>query len=103
MKKSFLLLFCFCFAQDNYSGTVNFNYNGTVNNNFTSLVQDTLESGIAFNQIAQDTSYFVFGSVTQQDENQFDLFLVFLETQYSQYNLELGISQVAGMRTTHSA
>ena len=74
MKKSFLLLFCFCFAQDNYSGTVNFNYNGTVNNNFTSLVQDTLESGIAFNQIAQDTSYFVFGSVTQQDENQFDLF-----------------------------
>ena len=74
MKKIFLLLFCFCFAQDNYSGTVNFNYNGTVNNNFTSLVQDTLESGIAFNQIAQDTSYFVFGSVTQQDENQFDLF-----------------------------
>ena len=74
MKKLLPLLFCFCFAQDNYSGTVNFNYNGTVNNNFTSLVQDTLESGIAFNQIAQDTSYFVFGSVTQQDENQFDLF-----------------------------
>jgi len=74
MKKLFPFLFCICLSQNTYDGTINFNYSGTVSNAFTSLVQDTIVSGVAFNQVSDDTSYFIFGSVTQQGENQYDLF-----------------------------
>ena len=36
-------------------------------------------TGIAFNQMGEDTSYFFMASITEQDDNEFDLFFAVLQ------------------------
>ena len=79
MKKYLLFILCSLSAQNSYNGQITFDYNGTVNGSFTSIVQDSLMTGIAFNQMGEDTSYFFMASITEQDDNEFDLFLANLQ------------------------
>ena len=71
-------LFYLLFGQNIYQGNINFDYNGTVDGNFSSIIEDTLSTGISFNQIIEDTSFFLMASITQQNDNEFDLFLAVL-------------------------
>lgn len=74
-----IILISSLFCQDEtYTGQVSFNYNGTNNGNFSSLINDSTLTGIAFNQDNGDTSYFIFSAITQQGNNQFDIFLAVL-------------------------
>ena len=79
MKKILLFILCSISAQNSYNGQITFDYNGTVNGSFTSIVQDSLMTGIAFNQMGEDTSYFFMASITEQDDNEFDLFFAVLQ------------------------
>lgn len=79
MKKILLFILCSLSAQNSYNGQITFDYNGTVNGSFTSIVQDSLMTGIAFNQMGEDTSYFFMASITEQDDNEFDLFFAVLQ------------------------
>jgi len=79
MKKYLLFILYSLSAQDSYNGQITFDYNGTVNGSFTSIVQDSLMTGIAFNQMGEDTSYFFMASITEQDDNEFDLFFAVLQ------------------------
>ena len=79
MKKIILFLFCILFAQESYEGQITFDYNGTVDGSFTSIVQDSIPIGFAFNQEGADTSYFIMGAFTEQENNEFDLFLAVLQ------------------------
>ena len=79
MKKYLLFILYYLSAQDSYNGQITFDYNGTVNGSFTSIVQDSLMTGIAFNQMGEDTSYFFMASITEQDDNEFDLFFAVLQ------------------------
>ena len=79
MKKILLFFLCSLSAQNSYNGQITFDYNGTVNGSFTSIVQDSLLTGIAFNQMGEDTSYFFMASITEQDDNEFDLFFAVLQ------------------------
>ena len=77
----FLVFFYLCAlssAQNIYQGEIGFNYNGTVNGSFTSISEDSLITGITINQVVNDTALLVMASITQQDENDFDLFLAVL-------------------------
>ena len=74
----FLYLFAFSFAQNIYQGEIDFNYNGTVNGSFTSISEDSLVTGLTINQIVNDTALVIMVSITQQNENEFDLFLAVL-------------------------
>ena len=79
MKKILLFILCSLSAQNSYNGQITFDYNGTVNGSFTSIVQDSLMTGVAFNQIGEDTSYFFMASITEQNDNEFDLFFAVLQ------------------------
>jgi len=79
LKKIFFLSFCILYGQDTYQGQVVFDYSGTENGTFSSLVQDSVISGFGLNQNNQDTSYFLIASITQQSDNEFDLFLAALQ------------------------
>ena len=72
-------IFCFCLAQESYTGETTFDYNGTVSGSFTSIIQDSIPIGFAFNREGADTSYFIMGAFTEQENNQFDLFLAVLQ------------------------
>ena len=61
-----------------YQGEIDFNYNGTVNGSFTSISEDSLVTGLTINQIVNDTALVIMVSITQQNENEFDLFLAVL-------------------------
>ena len=74
----FLYLCTLSSAQNIYQGEVGFNYNGTVSGSFTSITEDSLVTGISINQVVNDTALLVMASITQQDENEFDLFLAVL-------------------------
>ena len=77
----FLVFFYLCSlssSQNIYQGEIGFNYNGTVNGSFTSISEDSLITGITINQVVNDTALLVMASITQQDENNFDLFLAVL-------------------------
>ncbi len=79
MKKSLLLiLLSFAISQEAYDGEINFNYSGTESGTFNSIVQDTLVTGFCFNQIGLDTSFVLMGALTQQGDDEFDLFFAFL-------------------------
>ena len=74
----YIALFFYCplaFTQNVYQGELTFNYSGTVNGNFSSTVEDTLLAGITINQVIDDTAFLFIASITQQNENDFDLFL----------------------------
>ena len=79
MKKIIPFLFCILFAQESYTGEITFDYNGTVSGSFTSIIQDSIPIGFAFNQEGADTSYFIMGAFTEQENNEFDLFLAVLQ------------------------
>ena len=75
----FFFLFVSLSAQDQaYMGDLSFNYSGTANNSFTSIMGDSMRTTIAYNQDNGDSSYFLFAAITQQDSNEFDLFLTAL-------------------------
>ena len=65
-------------AQNIYQGEIGFSYNGTVSGSFTSISEDSLVTGILINQVVNDTALLVMASITQQNENEFDLFLAVL-------------------------
>jgi hypothetical protein len=79
MKIFIPFIFCFCLAQESYTGAITFDYNGTVSGPFTSIIQDSIPIGFAFNQEGADTSYFIMGAFTEQENNEFDLFLAILQ------------------------
>ena len=79
MKRLLLFLACSLFAQNSYNGHITFDYNGTLNGNFSSITQDSIISGFAFNQMGQDTSYFLMASITEQDNDEFDLFIAIIQ------------------------
>ena len=79
MKKIILFLFCILFAQESYEGQITFDYNGTVDGSFTSIVQDSITTGFAYNQMGLDTSYFIMGSFTEQENSEYDLFFTVLQ------------------------
>ena len=79
MKIFIPFIFCFCLAQESYTGEITFDYNGTVSGSFTSIIQDSIPLGFAFNQEGADTSYFIMGAFTEQENNEFDLFLAVLQ------------------------
>ena len=79
IRYSVFLYFCtFSSAQNIYQGEIGFNYNGTISGSFTSITEDSLVTGISINQVVNDTALLVMASITQQDENEFDLFLAVL-------------------------
>ena len=66
-------------SQNTYQGQVLFEYSGTENGLFTSTLQDSTTSGFSLNQNSGDSSSFLIASITQQNENEFDLFLAALQ------------------------
>ena len=66
-------------SQNTYQGQVLFEYSGTENGLFTSTLQDSTTSGFSLNQNSGDSSRFLIASITQQNENEFDLFLAALQ------------------------
>jgi hypothetical protein len=79
MKIYIPFLFCILLAQESYEGEITFDYTGTENGSFTSIIQDSIITGFAYNQMGLDTSYVVMMAITEQDENEFDLFLAVLQ------------------------
>jgi len=79
MKIFIPFLFCILLAQESYEGEITFDYTGTENGSFTSIIQDSIVAGFAYNQMGLDTSYVVMMAITEQDENEFDLFLAILQ------------------------
>ena len=79
MRKLSFLLFCVLQGQNTYQGQVLFDYNGTENGFFSSIAQDSISSGFSINQSNQDSSFFLMASITQQENNEFDLFLAALQ------------------------
>ena len=66
-------------SQNTYQGQVSFEYSGTENGLFSSILQDSTSSGFSLNQNSGDSSSFLIASITQQNDNEFDLFLVALQ------------------------
>ena len=79
MKIFIPFLFCILLAQESYEGEITFDYIGTENGSFTSIIQDSIITGFAYNQMGLDTSYVVMMAITEQENNEFDLFLAVLQ------------------------
>ena len=79
MKIFIPFLFCILLAQESYEGEITFDYTGTENGSFTSIIQDSIVTGFAYNQMGLDTSYVIMMSITEQENNEFDLFLAVLQ------------------------
>ena len=79
MKIFIPFLFCILLAQESYEGEITFGYTGTENGSFTSIIQDSIVTGFAYNQMGLDTSYVIMMSITEQENNEFDLFLAVLQ------------------------
>jgi len=78
LKKLFFLL-CILKSQNIYEGQLIFDYTGTEDGLFSSIIQDSVISGFSFNQINGDSANFLIAAVTEQGENQFDIFLAVLQ------------------------
>ena len=94
MKKVFFLLLSILCSQNTYQGQVLFEYSGTENGSFTSTLIDSTISGFSLNQTDGDSSSFLIASVTQQEDNEFDLFLTILQD--TNYPLEPRIWEIPG-------
>ena len=94
MKKVFFLLLGILYSQNTYQGQVLFEYSGTENGSFTSTLIDSTISGFSLSQTDGDSSSFLIASVTQQDDNEFDLFLAVLQD--TSYPLEPRIWEIPG-------
>ena len=79
MKKVFFLFSSILFSQSTYQGQVLFEYSGTESGSFTSTLLDSTISGFSLSQTDGDSSSFLIASVTQQGDNEFDLFLAVLQ------------------------
>ena len=77
MKKLIFFL-GFITAQTVYEGEITFDYEGTEDGTFSSIIQDSIVSAFSFNQTTGDTSYLLLASITQQEDDEFDLFLAIL-------------------------
>ena len=76
--KKLVFFFSLLTAQTAYEGQVTFEYEGTEDGSFSSIIQDSVISAFSFNQTTGDTSYLLMASMTQQESNEFDLFLAVL-------------------------
>ena len=76
--KKLVFFFSLLTAQTAYEGQVTFEYEGTEDGTFSSIIQDSVISAFSFNQTTGDTSYLLMASMTQQESNEFDLFLAVL-------------------------
>ena len=94
MKKILFSFLCFLQGQNTYQGQVTFDYDGTENGIFSSILQDSTISGFSLNQTNGDSSSFLIASVTQQDDNEFDLFLAVLQD--TNYPIEPRIWDIPG-------
>ena len=94
MKKVIFLISSILYSQNTYQGQVLFEYNGTESGSFTSTLQDSTISGFSLSQTDGDSSSFLIASVTQQDDNQFDLFLAVLQD--TSHPLEPRIWEIPG-------
>ena len=79
MKKTLLLISTLLNAQEVYEGQITFDYFGTESGYFSSFIQDTLTSGVCISQNNADNSNLLIASITEQLNNQFDLFLAVLQ------------------------
>jgi len=79
LRKLYFFLFCVLQGQNIYQGQVLFDYSGTENGLFSSIAQDSISSGFSINQNSQDSSSLLIASITQQEDNKFDLFLAALQ------------------------
>ena len=94
MKKILFSFLCFLQGQNTYQGQVTFDYDGTESGFFSSTLQDSTISGFSLNQTDGDSASFLIASVTQQDDNEFDLFLAVLQD--TSYPLEPRIWEIPG-------
>ena len=76
--KKLVFFFSLLIAQTAYEGQVTFEYEGTEDGTFSSIIQASVISAFSFNQTTGDTSYLLMASMTQQESNEFDLFLAVL-------------------------
>tara|TARA_B100000945_G_scaffold47624_1_gene33354 strand:- start:6 stop:911 length:906 start_codon:yes stop_codon:yes gene_type:complete len=76
--KKLIFFFGFITAQTVYEGEITFDYEGTEDGTFSSIIQDSIVSAFSFNQTTGDTSYLLLASITQQEDDEFDLFLAIL-------------------------
>ena len=76
--KKLIFFFSLLTAQAAYEGQVTFEYEGTEDGTFSSIIQDSTVSAFSFNQTTGDTSYLLLASITQQEDDEFDLFLAIL-------------------------
>jgi len=76
--KKLILSLGFVTAQTVYEGEITFDYEGTEDGTFSSIIQDSIVSAFSFNQTTGDTSYLLLASITQQEDDEFDLFLAIL-------------------------
>ena len=81
-------------SQSTYQGQITFEYSGTENGLFTSSLEDSTISGFSLNQTDGDSASFLIASVTQQDDNEFDLFLAVLQD--TSFPLEPRIWEIPG-------
>ena len=79
MKLCLLFICSLAAAQNLYQGEITFDYSGTINGSFLSTVQDSNTAGFAFNQEGADTSYFIMGAITEQEDGGFDLFFTLMQ------------------------
>ena len=79
MKKLIFLFFVILKSQNAYEGQIIFDYTGTEDGLFSSIIQDSVISGLSFNQNTGDSANFLIAAVTEQEENQFDIFLAVLQ------------------------
>ena len=79
MKLCLLFICSLVAAQNLYQGEITFDYSGTINGSFSSTVQDSNTAGFAFNQEGADTSYFIMGAITEQEDGGFDLFFTLMQ------------------------
>ena len=71
-----ILFICYLLpAQNLYNGQINFDYDGTESGSFDSIIQDSTQSGILLNQEIADSSLIIIGSITEQEQNNYDIFL----------------------------
>ena len=94
MKKILFSFLCFLQGQNTYQGQVTFDYEGTESGVFSSTLQDSIIFGFSVNQTDGDSSSFLIASVTQQDNNEFDLFLAVLQD--TSYPLEPRVWDIPG-------
>ena len=81
MIKIIFSLLCLISAQNIYNGQITFNYNGTENGYFNSIIEDSIKTSILINQEISDSASIIIGSITEQEENNFDIFIsIFQDT-----------------------